>query len=809
MKRKSLSVCYGLLLSHLWWTSLALGQFQDKAADLHALPKAPPEFDVTLIASEPLVRQPCSMAFDERGRLFVGMGPQYRNPTPDTPGDSVVIVHDTDGDGQADQTKTFATGFNAIQGLAWHGRDLWVANAPDLTIVRDLNGDDEAEEYVKVYTDLGNLEHGLHGLNWAPDGRLYMSKGNSKGLNQPGRYAPKPFRDLWGVSAPANVPDMPSPVKFSKDNYRRSYHDPADDWGLDGGILRCDDGGENLEIVARGFRNPWDIHFDSGFNWIGTDNDQTMGDRVFMPFFGAHFGWNHSWSSHWGTESHAPTAPVSGPLFEGSGTGVVFCQSPQFPPEYRGAFLVNDWLQKKTYVWRPQWDGAIMRPVGGEFTSLIEGRSSLFRPTDMAFGPDGALWVLGWSSGYGAEWKEGQLTNEGRIYRVAWKNAQPVDHTSVAKPLNELSIDELLQEFDSPLSVRCINAQDALVQRGAENKEVRSRLLQRLTQGNLLENQETWTAWALGRMPHVAVLSEHLQRTLQPDSRASLNLQVQSVRIMAYRAKRFSQWEGMSECLRMALQHPQPRVRFAGVQALHEVGLDLLNRSSQRDVSPSSLRHQLLEAIQNESDPVIFYAGWQAMRVLYSQTDLRSLLSDSRALIRRAALLALLETHAISPEQCRVIVEKDADPEVRKVAELWLSKSGGSEPRIAGRPLQVASVGSPAQLENLQTQTDMATVRNIKVKSGATYKVVPGGFKQNAQAYVDRSYRLKDLPPELAHADLLQTANEDDNSSGSQWLSAEALVPVRVLVGMDDRQKNVPVWLLKTFQKETIYRSDR
>ena len=51
----------------------------------------------------------------------------------------------------------------------------------DLTVVRDTDGDEVADEYVRLYTDLGNLEHGLHGLNWAPD-KLYMSKGNSKGL---------------------------------------------------------------------------------------------------------------------------------------------------------------------------------------------------------------------------------------------------------------------------------------------------------------------------------------------------------------------------------------------------------------------------------------------------------------------------------------------------------------------------------------------------------------------------------------------------------------------------------------------------
>ena len=789
MKHILFSLIYCSLLSHLSSASLAWGQFEDKSSDLQALPKVPPEFEVSLFASEPLVRQPCSMAFDERGRMFVGMGPQYRNPGPETPGDSVVIVQDTDGDGRADRVKEFATGFNAIQGLAWHGRDLWVANAPDLTVVKDLDGDDEADAYIKVYTDLGNLEHGLHGLHWAPDGKLYMSKGNSKGLNRQGRYAPKPFRDLWGLTAPADVPDFPTPVKFNKDNYRRAYHDPADDWGLGGGVLRCDDGGENLEIVARGFRNPWDITLDSGFNWIGTDNDQTTGDRVFMPFFGAHFGWNHPWSSHWGTESHAPTAPVSGPLFEGSGTGVVFCQSPQFPPEYRGAFLVNDWLLKTTYLWRPQWDGALMRPVGGGFTSFIEGGSSLFRPTDMEFGPDGALWVLGWSSGYGAEWKDGQLTNEGRIYRVAWKDAPPNAQPRMAKRIDDLSIDELLEEFDSPLPVRRINAQDAFVQRGVNDNEVQSQFLHRLIQGKLSENQETWTVWALGRLPTAAALPEFLLSTLQANSRASLNLQIQSVRIMAYRARQCGQSERLTDSLRVALQHSQPRVRFAAVQAVHET-------------RPALLVPELLDTIHNESDSTVFYAGWQALHALRSVNELRGLLSDSRAAIRRAALLGLLDAHAATPQEVRVLAERDVDAEVRKVAELWLTKSGKNKPKIEGRSLQAASAGAATKENNPPSPTGIATVRNMKVKNGAGYKAVPGGFANQALVYVDRGYRLRNVPPELEGADLIQTANEDDNSRGPQWLTAESLLPVRVWVGLDARQKQAPGWLLKTFQKE-------
>ena len=143
------------------------------------LPTVASGFTVKLFAQEPLVRNPAAMAFDHRGRLFV-VGPQYRNPTPETPGDSVVMLIDSNGDGVADASKAFASGLNSIQGLAWHGRDLWIGNSPDLTVVRDLDGDDVADEYVKVYTDLGNLEHANHGHTWAPTGSSTSPKARRK-----------------------------------------------------------------------------------------------------------------------------------------------------------------------------------------------------------------------------------------------------------------------------------------------------------------------------------------------------------------------------------------------------------------------------------------------------------------------------------------------------------------------------------------------------------------------------------------------------------------------------------------------------
>ena len=782
LQRLLLGLCHTLCVFMLAASAFAT-DFTDKSADPNALPQVPAEFEVQLFASEPLVRQPCSMAFDEQGRLFIGMGPQYRSPTPETPGDSVVMVLDTDGDGQADKTHVFATGFNAIQGLAWHGRDLWIANAPDLTVVRDLDGDDQADQYVRLYTDLGNLEHGLHGLTWAPDGKLYMSKGNSKGLNQPGRYAPKPFRDLWGVTAPQGVPDFPEPVTFDQDSYRRVFHHPSDDWGMDGGVLRCDDGGENLEIVARGCRNPWDITMDSGFNWLGTDNDQSEGDRVFVPFYGSHFGWNHPWSSHWSSDAHPPTAPVSGPLFEGSGTGVIFCRSPQFPPAYQGTFLVNDWLSKKTYVWRPQWSGARMQPEGGGFTPFIEGGSSLFRPTDLEFGPDGALWVLGWSSGYGAEYKDGQLSNEGRIYRISWKNAPSVDAHPMAKPLEALSPGELISDLESPLPVRRINAQDELVRRG---NDVVQPLMNLLHKGTLSENQETWVLWTLGRLPESTGLPDFLCEILTSRNAAAVNRQVQATRIFSYRFNQFGQTAQLNEAMQIALGHPQPRVRFAAVQAIHEAEL-------------KSHVPELLGLLAEESDETVFYAGWQSLRALSSTGDLRALLTDPRGSVRRAALLSLLENHELTQGEVGQVSQRDTDPEVQRIAEFWMEKIKGAKgPAIKGRSLREAS-----GLKEVQASIDSpATLRNLKSRGSRPYKIVPGGFVEGNLTYVDRRFRLTSVPPALVGSDLIQTANSDESSMGSDWLNVEAVVPVRVFVGIDEEQESPPNWLTTHFEKE-------
>ena len=56
---------------------------------------------------------------------------------------------------------------------------------------------------------------------------------------------------------------------LQKHTYKKTYHHWDDDWGREGGVLRCDPMGSNLEIVSRGLRNPWDMTMDDGFQLSG------------------------------------------------------------------------------------------------------------------------------------------------------------------------------------------------------------------------------------------------------------------------------------------------------------------------------------------------------------------------------------------------------------------------------------------------------------------------------------------------------------------------------------------------------------
>lgn len=719
------------------------------------------DIDVSLFARDPIVRNPCVITFDDQGRPCVGMGPQYRAPAPDTPPDSVWIVTDEDGDGVAETRKEFATGFNAIQGLAWKEDWLWIANAPELTRVRDTDGDDVADEYIRVYTDLGNLEHALHGLNFGPDGKLYMSKGNSKGLTiLPDRIAPAPFRDLWGIEVPEGTPE-PEPVAFSPESYQKNYQDPRDDWGVTGGTLRCDDDGSNLEIITRGYRNPWDMAFDDRFDWLGTDNDQTMGDKLFAPFYGAHFGWGHSWSYDWKGDNHLPTAPSSGPLFEGSGAGVIHCRIPGYPEKYEDIFLYSDWLNREVLIYRTEWDGAwrkadrenleiLAHADGGRSMPLSSGRA--FDPVDIEMGPDGTIWITSWGRQYGAHYENDQLANEGRIYRFWPKGFTPAVPQRNPAALSEWTIEELITDLGSHVPAWRSNAQEELIRRGDAAIPL---LLAALDAEDRSTALETWAIWTIGRID-----------AAQSWFTANRNQKIQSLRLQAYH-------HATTPAVVDSLNNSEARVRLEAVLALRQNG-------AAENVA------ELIELAAKETDRIVYYATWGALMDLLSIGERKDLLSDERPAVRLAAFLGLLEEDALEDAEIEPYTKDTHAP----LAELAAKRLGGKhEFEHRGRPLTATDGG-----ETLGVPLKPAVIPFTDVQS-ATGKPYEAGVLKSAEAfYSDREYRMTRVPSELEGLTFLRTACGDAELNSGAAVHLNLKYPATVYFIDDARAGVLPTW---------------
>ena len=171
----------------------------------HAI--TPARFRVDLVASEPLLQgKPLAMAFDGDGRLFVAESVDYPNDLVE-PGqgeghDRIVVLVDTDGDGQADRRDLFADKLSIPTSMLAHERGLIVAQAPHMLSLVDTDGDGRADERKTIFSGWGiaDTHAGPSNLTWGLDGWVYGIVGYS-GFNgtvggEPHRFGAGFFRFL-------------------------------------------------------------------------------------------------------------------------------------------------------------------------------------------------------------------------------------------------------------------------------------------------------------------------------------------------------------------------------------------------------------------------------------------------------------------------------------------------------------------------------------------------------------------------------------------------------------------------------------
>ncbi len=382
----------------------------------------PEGFSVRCVASEPMIRQPVSMSFDSRGRLWVLQYLQYphyaglkpvtqdrylrtvydRVPEPPPHGpkglDRITILSDPDEHGVFRKSKDFVTGLNIASGFCIGNGGVYVVQPPYLLFYPDKNEDDvpDSDPHVLLSGFGMNDTHSLaNSLQWGPDGWLYGAAGSTSTC--------KIKNPAWRKSD-AGTKDSPEVIEFQQGIWR--YHPKT----------------KRFELFSEGGGNTYGLDFDrngqviAGTNWGGFACLHQMQGAYYLKGFSKHGPLHNPYT--YGYFDHVAYTGFKG----GHVTcGGVLYDADLYPAQYRGQYIAGNLLSSAIY-WHKidAVKSSFKASHGGD---LMTSADPWFRPVDLMLGPDGCIYVADWYDKRAAhldpvdDWHK----TSGRIYRIEYQ----------------------------------------------------------------------------------------------------------------------------------------------------------------------------------------------------------------------------------------------------------------------------------------------------------------------------------------------------------------------------------------------------
>jgi len=549
--------------------------------------QVPEGLEVTVWAATPLLRNPTNIDIDRDGRIWVAEGVRYRSHHARQPeGDRIVVVQDSDGDGKADKTHTFVQepALVAPLGVSVIDNKIIVAQPPDLIVYTDVDRNltfdpavDKREVLLTGFQGI-NHDHSLHSVTVGPDGKWVWNSGNM-GATFTDRSG-KTFR-IFSAYRPGPV----GPFKFPHDPAEYAGK-PSDDGHvyIGGFTARMNPDGTNVEIIGQNYRNSYEQSVTSLGDVFQNDNDDPPACRVSWVMEYANFGFSsmdgqRSWQADRRPGQTTPVAewrqddpgmaPVGDVYGGGSPTGNVFYENGALGAGWEGTFLAADAGRNEIFSYQPKPQGAgfaldrkifITSNVKQQYSGsdFVGGRGSgavetLFRPSDIAVGPDGAIYVSDWIDQRVGGHQDLDDTVSGAIYRIA-----PKGFASKVPTFDTKTVEGLITALRSPaVNVRAIGF-EGLKARGASAVNAVAALLK--DPNAYVRGRAIFLLYQLG--------PEGRQRAGTPESQSD-----PALKIAAFRAMRRANLDYLPTAARFA-KDPDAGVRREAALSLRDQPAD-------------------------------------------------------------------------------------------------------------------------------------------------------------------------------------------------------------------------------------------